>query len=290
VSNGSRRIRRSPVALGAGAALVAGVLSLVVLGPPAGPPASYVAHAATTSSAAPKPSTGPPVFAYYYIWFDPASWDRAKIDVPALGKYSSDDPKIMRQHIQEAKRVGITGFIVSWKQSATLDRRLATLIDVAQSEHFSLAMIYEGLDFYKRPVRASRVAADLDYFTRVFAPRTPFRGFSKPLVIWSGTWKFSTADVTRVTRPVRGRVLVLATERNVKGYERLAGSVDGDAYYWSSFNPDTFPGYSQKLDVLATAVHHRHGLWIAPAAPGFDARKIGGTSVVPRDQGRTLLR
>lgn len=284
------RVRKTPTTRRAGAALVACVLSLVVLGPPAGPPpASYVAHAATTTSA-PKGRPSPPVFAYYYIWFDRASWDRAKIDQPTLGKYSSDDPKIMRQHIRLAKQVGITGFIVSWKHSATLDRRLATLIDVAQSEHFSLAMIYEGLDFYKRPLRASRVAADLDYFTRVFAPRAPFRGFSKPLVIWSGTWKFSPADVTRVTRPVRGRVLVLATERNVKGYERLAGAVDGDAYYWSSVNPDTFPGYSQKLDVLATAVHQRHGLWIAPAAPGFDARKIGGTSVVPRDQGRTLLR
>ena len=56
-----------------------------------------------------------PVFAYYYIWFDPSSWDRAKIDVPALGRYSSDDPKVMREHIRLAKQAGITGFIVSWK-------------------------------------------------------------------------------------------------------------------------------------------------------------------------------
>ena len=41
---------------------------------------------------------------------------------------------------------------------------------------------------------------------------------------------------------------------------------------------------------MASAVHHHHGLWIAPAAPGFDAREIGGTTVVPRDGGRTLLR
>jgi hypothetical protein len=31
-------------------------------------------------------------------------------------------------------------------------------------------------------------------------------------------------------------------------------------------------------------------LWIAPAAPGFDARKIEGTTVVERDGGKTLLR
>jgi hypothetical protein len=275
--------------------LAACVVSIIVLGSSVGRvPGSSVAHAATSSSTssgtASKRGPAPPVFAYYYIWFDPASWDRAKIDLPALGKYSSDNPNVMRQHIRLAKLAGITGFIVSWKHTKTNDRRLSMLIDIAASEHFSLAMIYQGLDFYKRPLPAARVAADLDLFARLYAKRSPFRGFSKPLVIWSGTWKFSAADIKRATQPVRGRILVLASERNVKGYERVADAVDGDAYYWSSVNPDTFPGYRKKLDLMAKAVHDRHGLWIAPAAPGFDARKIKGTTVVRRDRGRTLLR
>jgi hypothetical protein len=272
------------------AVLVLGVLSVVMLGIPGRyAPVASVAQAATTSSTASKSHPAAPVFAYYYIWFDRSSWDRAKIDVPALGKYSSDDPNVMRQHIRLAKRAGITGFIVSWKHSATNDRRLSMLINVAASEHFSLAMIYQGLDFYKRPLPAARVAADLALFARFFAPQSPFRGFSKPLVIWSGTWKFSADEVARVTRPVRDRILVLASERNVKGYERLAAAVDGDAYYWSSVNPDTFPGYRPKLEAMASAIHQHHGLWIAPAAPGFDARKIAGTTVVQRNSGKTLL-
>ena len=32
-----------------------------------------------------------PLFAYYYIWFNADSWNRAKIDYPLLGRYSSDD-------------------------------------------------------------------------------------------------------------------------------------------------------------------------------------------------------
>ncbi|MGZ6823808.1 MAG: hypothetical protein ACXVF9_15210, partial [Blastococcus sp.] len=36
------------------------------------------------------------------------------------------------------------------------------------------------------------------------------------------------------------------------------------------------------------AVHGTHGLWIAPAAPGFDARLNGGTRAVPRHGGATL--
>jgi hypothetical protein len=41
---------------------------------------------------------------------------------------------------------------------------------------------------------------------------------------------------------------------------------------------------------LSNAVHRRGGLWIAPAAPGFDARKVGGTSTVARNNGVTLER
>src|SRR5262245_17421603 len=60
-------------------------------------------------------SVSVPVLAYYYIWFDTKSWDRAKTDYPLLGRYSSDDADVMLQHITWAKSAGINGFIVSWK-------------------------------------------------------------------------------------------------------------------------------------------------------------------------------
>jgi len=39
---------------------------------------------------------------------------------------------------------------------------------------------------------------------------------------------------------------------------------------------------------MAEAVHANGGLWIAPAAPGFDARLIGGERVVERKDGAML--
>jgi hypothetical protein len=64
--------------------------------------------------------------------------------------------------------------------------------------------------------------------------------------------------------------------------------VDGNAYYWSSVNPDTFSGYADKLTAMGDAIHANGGYWIAPASPGFDARLVGGTSVVDRKNGQTL--
>jgi hypothetical protein len=272
----------------AGSALSALLLLAVLLGqgPVRAPGEAPVRLVATTTPASPS---GPALFAYYYQWFVPKSWDRAKIDLPELGTYSSDDPFVMRKHIQQAKAAGITGFIVSWKDTPTNTRRLRALMAVAAQEHFLLSMIYQGLDFDRNPLPAARVAADFSTFAKQFAFNPVFaRLGGKPLTIFSGTWAYSHADVARITSQVRPGVLVLSTEKNVQGYRRIADVTDGDAYYWSSVNPATNKNYAQKLNEMGAAVHADAKYWIAPFAPGFDARLVGGTKSVPRNDGSTL--
>jgi hypothetical protein len=229
-----------------------------------------------------------PTLAYYYIWYDVSSWNRAKIDYPVLGRYSSDDISVMRQQIQWAKAAGITGFIVSWKSTDVLNRRLDQLVQVAQQEDFKLAVIYEGLDFNRNPLPIQTVASDLDYFILHFAGQAVFDIYSKPLVIWSGTWMFTPQEIAQVTQDRRSSLLILASQRDVASYQQVAGLVDGDAYYWSSVNPNTFPGYQDKLTRMGQAVHQNGGIWIPPAAPGFDATAIGGSTIVARDNGATF--
>ena len=241
-----------------------------------------------TSSSTPVTVLPIPVLAYYYIWYTPGSWDRAKTDIPTLGPYSSDDVAVMRQHIEWAKQAGITGFIVSWKNTYVLSRRLDSLVQVAREENFKLAIEYEGLDFNRNPIPVSQVASDLDYFIAHWGTDPVFSIFDRPLVVWSGTWEYSADQVQSVSTGRRDRLLILASERNATDYNRLAPFVDGDAYYWSSVNPTTFTGYADKLSSMSAAVHKNGGLWIAPAAPGFDARAVGGTTIVDRAQGNTL--
>jgi hypothetical protein len=107
-------------------------------------------------------------------------------------------------------------------------------------------------------------------------------------VIWSGTWRFTPEQVAGVTSAVRPDLTVLATEKTVPGIHRLRGSVDGDAYYWSSGDPLRTPGHARKLAAMGRAVHRAGGLWVAPAAAGFDARLVGGRKIVPRRTGETL--
>ena len=259
-------------------------------------PASAQADRATAAAASARQGgtrnsagTSIPLFAYYYIWFSHNSWARAKTDLPLIGTYSSSDPGVMRHQIVQAKSAGITGFIVSWKDTPLNDQRLELLMRVAAQEHFKLAMIYEGLDFSRKPLPVSQVAADFVTFRDRFAGNPVFyRVDGKPLTIWSGTWAFSYAQVAQVTSAVRPQLLVLSTEKDMTGFERIAGVTDGDAYYWSSVNPATNTGYGAKLDRMSQAIRRAGKYWIAPFAPGFDARLVGGQRAVPRDNGQTL--
>jgi hypothetical protein len=247
-----------------------------------------LAAAAAAAPAAARPARPIPTLAYYYIWFNASSWQRAKTDRPLLGNYSSDEERTMQQHVRWAKQAGIDGFIVSWKSTPTLNRRLQKLVAIANAERFRLAIIYQGLDFDRHPILEKRVAGDLVEFRDRFARNPTFRLFSKPLVIWSGTWKFSPQAIRRVTAPLRPALLVLASEHHMDRFPKIASAVDGNAYYWAAVDPQRTPGYERKLDEMGAAVHAHNGLWIAPAAPGFDARALGGASVTPRREGQTL--
>ncbi len=255
------------------------------------PATAFLLMISSPAPAAAARTTPIRAFAYYYIWFDANSWSRAKTDFPLLGRYSSDERIVMRQHVTWAKQAGLSGFIVSWKSTPTLDRRLARLVTTATASRFRLAIIYQGLDFERRPLPASRIADDLTKFAYRYRNNPVFHVFGRrPLVIWSGSWKFTRPQIARVRREIGDSIYLLASERNADDYRRVADLFDGDAYYWSSVNPSTYPDYPKKLVALGAAVHARGGLWIAPAAPGFDARLIGGKTVVGRADGNTFRR
>ena len=229
-----------------------------------------------------------PVLAYYYIWFDRASWRHAKIDYPLAGQYSSSNLAVMREQVRLAKQAGITGFLVSWKNTPVLDRRLAEIRQVAAAAGFTLAIMFEGRDYYGKPLPMRQVHSSFGYIARHYASDPVFNIFGRTMMAWSGTWAFTRAQMASITSAYRAKLMILATDRQPSAYQAIAGLFAGDAYYWSSVDPLHTPGYVAKLDEFAAVVHHAGGLWIAPAAPGFDAQKLGGSRVVPRRGGQTL--
>ena len=196
----------------------------------------------------------------------------------------------MREHVRMAKRSGIVGFIVSWKHTPQLDARLTKLVRVAEEESFKLAITYEGLNFDRDPLPVEQVAEGLDWFANDLASSPTFDLFGKPVVIWTGTEQLGVEELERTTAPRRSRLTLLASEKSEEGYMRVAHAFDGDSYYWSSADPFNESANLKRLQQLSEAVHDQHGLWFAPAAPGFDARLVGGTRVIDRKGGEALRR
>lgn len=276
---------------GALGVLVLLTASLVAASPPR--PASAEADCAAPSVSTVVPAAAPakpfpvPVWGYYYIWFQETSWRRAKIDTPQLGCYSSDDTAVMRAHIRMARAAGISGFLVSWKHTPALDQRLRALTAIADSEHFSLGIVYQALDFDRHPLPVPTIAADLRWFADTYGTNPVFAAEGKPTVVWTGTEQFDAAVVEQTIAPVRPVLSMYASAKSVADYERVAASVEGNAYYWSSGDAAS-TGFRNKLAAMGASVHDHGGRWLAPAAPGFDGRPLGGRRIVDRQEGAAL--
>lgn len=260
-------------------------IALVCAGGLLGVPAS--AGSVPPSRSVPAAAAKVPVYAYFYQWFSQSSWRRAKMDYPSAGTYSSDDPHILRAQVRQAKSVGIEGFITSWKDTPALDRRLQLLLTIAASEHFYVGVVYQSLDFSRRPLPIATVRAGMTYLVQRWGSSLHLPPFDRPVIIWTGTDEYSVADVRSVRAALGNRAYLLAASKSVAGYQRVAGIVDGEAYYWSSADPRSRQTPA-KLDAMSRAVHQSGGIWFAPAAPGFDGRTLGHTRIIPREGGSTF--
>jgi hypothetical protein len=229
----------------------------------------------------------PAVLAYYYIWFEERSWDRAKIDLPTLGRYASGDPAVVAQHVAWARAAGIDALIVSWKHEPRLDGPLATLVEAARGEGLRLVLLYQGLDFARQPLDVEKVANDMTWFLDTYGRDQVFDVFGAPAIVFSGSPSFSSAALARVRAAVdaAGPALLLGSERDAESYTARRDLLDGDAYYWSSVDPSRDRNHAARLLALGDAIRADDGLWLAPVAPGFDARLIGGSRVVDRADG-----
>jgi hypothetical protein len=291
------------------AAALAGCAALssavIVLGAPRAPASAAEARSTASQALAGPASVGPasvdrpaglssvyskqiPLLAYFYIWYTPTSWNRLKIDYPLVGRYSSDDVAVMREQVKLAKQIGLTGFLVSWKDTPILNRRLATLSSVAAAENFKLGIVIEGRDFAGDPISMTEIRRSFIYIVSHYGSDPVYNIFGKPLVVWSGTWVYTTKQLTSISAGFGAKLTILASDKEPASYQLIAHLFSGDAYYWSSPDPLHTPGYAAKLGLFSAAVHQAGGLWLAPAAPGFDARLLGGIKDVPRRSGRTL--
>lgn len=108
----------------------------------------------------------PQVLALYEGWFG----DPKHIDVG----YSTQDPAEVRKQVKEAKRLGISGFVVDWygNREPYIDKSYGVVQSVAAKNKFSVAMMYDETDI--EDGATDQVIADLTTFhDNYLAPQAP---------------------------------------------------------------------------------------------------------------------
>ncbi len=101
------------------------------------------------------PSSNPQVLAAYQPWFGESSHMNVG--------YSSQDPVVLRQQIEKARNLGISGFVVNWYGPAKSfeDHAYSLLQQVASSDNFTSALMYDESEDSSHST--DEAIGDLDY-------------------------------------------------------------------------------------------------------------------------------
>ena len=123
----------------------------------------------------------PALWAVYYAWYETGTgphgrWRMWSDDAgtapnpqpkstaqPLIGYYDSDDPKVVRWHIQLAKAAGIDAFLVSWWGGANISGTAfeKTILPIATEEKFKVALCSELAQFHHDVQVLARQTSDV---------------------------------------------------------------------------------------------------------------------------------
>jgi len=233
-----------------------------------------VSQAVRTNLASPGRSTT--VLAVYEAWFGM----RDHIEVG----YSSHDRVLLGKQIEQARGLGISGFVVDWYglKKPFIDESFSLMEAEAQARNFKVALMYDELR--REPNTTEDTIAALDYaYQRYIAPEAPNAGAylryqGRPVIfIWPNTqltdWTAVREHLQRWPQPP------LLIYKQMTSPPRDNAALDG-YYLW--INPGRkgwqSDGSNWGADYLnssysQTAAKYPGKLIIGAAWPGFDDRR-----------------
>lgn len=219
------------------------------------------------------PNAGPRLLAVYMPWFG----DRQHLDVG----YASYDPAVLRKQIQQARHMGISGFVVDWygEGAPFSDHNFALLQEAADESHFQVALLYnEPADDDAQAADGAISALDKAYRSYI-GPSAPHRSSyltynGHPMIFIFP--KRGHVDWNRVVEHCQSwespPILIYKDEPPAQYAENFAGM-----YAWvqpgqKGWIPDGSNWGEQYLDDFYKNMRNKHPdkIIVGAAWPGFD--------------------
>ena len=287
------------------------------------------AHA--TSSPQPAAAVSKPVYAYYYLWWSSNHWrnklgpnypywasppplpaltdadgcnitwtyaGNQLLDVGVRHLFSQDDPGIIQWDIQAAKNAGITGFWINWTGNGTTTQTRSSVTYTPRlAEAFAASTRVGGFKNWVSYKVASLPSADyiindLNFLYREFNAEPAWERIDgKPVVTFTGSRRYTDADVLRISNAVRDRIFLVGDESRATLTTARIAMFDAITYYWSSQDPYGNPQSFNQILEMGNKVHAAGKRWYAPLSPGYNSKLLNGDgNCVPRKNGETLRR
>jgi glycoprotein endo-alpha-1,2-mannosidase len=250
----------------------------------------------------------PIVGAYYYPWYDgeASQWKqtlRQQLDPPQsprAGLYRSDDPRVIKEHIAQSLRAGISFWSVSWWGPDSLtDRNFRhAILEHPDAKHLRFAVHYETTGRFGNPNRPDyqNWRDDIEYLAKNY--------FSDPNYLRINGRPVLFVYLTRVFFRESGAALVQDARARANGIYIVGDDVFGDEYRteWAQ-NFDAVTAYDvygqssglhgstrQAIDQLTTnyqqarrAANQVDVAFIPTVSPGFNDTVIrSGHPAMPR--------
>jgi hypothetical protein len=281
----------------------------------------------THVQATPSQQTARPVYAYYYLWWSANHWKNklgsnypysasplplpAKTDTNgcnAVTNYagnqlldvptkliSQDDPGAIEADIRAAKSAGITGFWLNWSGDGTSTQsRTSVTYTPRLAEAFAASNRVGGFRNWVSYKAASMPSAayiinDLNFLYNSFKNETAWERIDgKPVVTFTGSRKYSDADILKISNAVRDRMFLVGDETRAKLTPTRIAMFDAITYYWSTQDPYGNPQSFAQIKEMGDKVHAAGKRWYAPLNPGYNSQLLDGGTCIPRRNGDTL--
>ncbi len=229
------------------------------------------------------------VLAFYYTWFDEATWRQNKVpDFPAT-LYVSRDRAAMGRQIEQAQSAGIDAFVVSWYgprvENNQTETNLRLLLDEAAARNFRIAIDFEtqgpffGSNGDVTQALQALLATHANHPAYLRVDGRPVIFFWRQQRFGVGTWQ----NIRDAVDP--GRQALWIAEGVDISFQQV---FDGHHLYSVAWSAD--PGvhlikWGQR--VRAASQTWGRKIWVATVMPGYNDTRTGRSDafIRPRDDG-----
>jgi hypothetical protein len=203
---------------------------------------------------------------------------------------------VIEADIRTAKNAGISGFWLNWAGDGTTSQtRTSVTYTPRLAEAFAASSRVGGFTNWVSYKVASLQSADaiindLNFLYNEFGQEPAWeRMDGKPVVTFTGSRKYSDADLIKISSAVRDRIFLVGDESRATLTTARLALFDALTYYWSSQDPYGNPASFGQIKEMGDKVHAAGKRWYAPIAPGYNSSLLtGGLTCVPRRNGDTI--